>query len=152
MLRRGRAFTLVELMIVIAIIAILAAILIPNFLHARAESVSAACEGNEKQIATALEEYAVDNGGQYPGAGTIDVAMFGGPGNTYLGATPTDPADGLGYDLLEPGFGACLASEAYKIKDHNGHDTSTLAGLTGYAPGVSGVRYCQSSGLHASSD
>jgi len=152
MLRSGRAFTLIELMIVIAIIAILSAILIPNFLHARAESVSAACEGNEKQIATALEEYAVDNGGQYPGAGTIDVAMFGGPGNAYLGDTPTDPADGLEYALVEPGFGACLNSEAYKIRDNNDHDTTTLTGLNGYAPGVSGVRYCQSSGLHASTD
>ena len=65
---RSRGFTLIELMIVIAIIAILAAILIPNFIHARAESQTAACEGNEKQIATAMEEYAVDNNGQYTSA------------------------------------------------------------------------------------
>src|SRR5476651_2783706 len=63
--RLQKGFTLIELMIVIAIIAILAAILIPNFIHARAESQTAACEGNEKQIATAMEEYAVDNQGQY---------------------------------------------------------------------------------------
>jgi type IV pilus assembly protein PilA len=49
-----KGFTLIELMIVIAIIAILAAILIPNFLHARAESKTSACEGNLKQLATAL--------------------------------------------------------------------------------------------------
>ncbi|HKW45554.1 MAG TPA: type II secretion system protein [Candidatus Eremiobacteraceae bacterium] len=151
MLRR-RAFTLVELMIVIAIISTLAAILIPSFLHARSESVSAACEANERQIATALEEYAVDNGGQYPPAGTINAATFGGAGNSYLGAAPTDPADGLNYMLIEPGDGVCQSSEAFKIKDNNGHDSTTLIGLTGYATGISGVRYCQSSGLHASTD
>jgi hypothetical protein len=121
-------------------------------MHARSESVSAACEGNERQIATALEEFAVDNGGQYPAAGPIDVAMFGGPGNPYLGAVPTDPADELNYTLIEPGDGVCQASEAYKIKDNNGHDSTTLSGLDGYAPGITGVRYCQSSGLHASTD
>ncbi len=64
--RLQKGFTLIELMIVIAIIAILAAILIPNFLHARAQSQSASCQGNEKQLATALEEYAVDHNGTYP--------------------------------------------------------------------------------------
>ena len=149
---RARAFTLVELMIVIAVIMILAAILIPNVQHARSESVSAACEGNEKQIATALEEFAVDNDGQYPAAGQINVAMFGGAGNSYLGATPTDPADGSTYLLIVPGDGVCQSSEAFKIRDNNGHDSTTLSGLNGYAPGITGVRYCQSSGLHASTN
>src|ERR1700730_13516423 len=56
-----RGFTLIELMIVVAIIAILAGILIPNFVNARAQAQTAACESNLRSIATALELYYADN-------------------------------------------------------------------------------------------
>ena len=62
MLRTGeRGFTLIEMMIVVAIIAILVAILVPNFMRARAQAQTAACEANLKEIATALEEYETDH-------------------------------------------------------------------------------------------
>src|SRR5947199_7764040 len=64
-LRNERGFTLIELLIVVAIIAILAAILIPNFLRARAQSQFAASKGNLKNLATALESYFVDKA-SYP--------------------------------------------------------------------------------------
>ena len=92
----GRGFTLIELMVVVAIIAILAAILIPNFLHARSQSATAACEGNEKMIATGLEEYAVDHNGQYGASGVADTALLG---SLYLGVTPLDPANGSHYSV-----------------------------------------------------
>ncbi len=69
-LRSQRGFTLIELLIVVAIIAILAAILIPNFLRARAQSQVAATKGNLKNVATALESYFVDFA-QYPLTATI---------------------------------------------------------------------------------
>jgi len=65
-MRRERGFTLIELMIVIAIIAILAGILVPNFLKARAQGQLAACESNLRNTATALEEFATANDGRYP--------------------------------------------------------------------------------------
>lgn len=142
-----RAFTLIELMIVIAIIAILAAILIPNFLHARAEAQSSACEGNLKHIATALEEYAVDNYGSYPASGAVAPALFGGDGNPYMTQTPSDPAGGS-YTFDNPGAGIC-AGDQYRIRDGDNHDTTTLTSLPNYNGVTTGIRWCPSSGLRA---
>ena len=52
-----KGFTLVEIMIVVAIIAILAAVAIPNFVKYRRNSQASACVSNLKQIQTALEQY-----------------------------------------------------------------------------------------------
>ena len=63
---KKKGFTLIELMIVIAIIAILAAILVPNFLRARAQGQFTQCQANCKNIGTALEMYSTDSAGHYP--------------------------------------------------------------------------------------
>jgi general secretion pathway protein G len=145
----ARGFTLIELLVVIAIIATLAAILIPNFLHARSQSQAAACEGNLKHIATALEMYATDHHGSYPAAnGPVNAALFGGAGNPYMTTAPTDPAGGS-YRYITPGNGVCLASDAYKIIDGDRHETDVLASLPDYNGATTGIRYCQSSGIHA---
>lgn len=88
-----RGFTLIELMIVVAIIAILAGILIPNFVNARSQAQTAACESNMRSIATALELYYADNQ-VYPTAAAAAVvpALFTANGVAYLNNTPKDPA------------------------------------------------------------
>jgi|GEM_PF-758871 len=57
---REKGFTLVEIMIVVAIIAILSAIAIPNFMAARSKSRANACKANLKQIDSAVEQWAMD--------------------------------------------------------------------------------------------
>jgi len=59
---RKAGFTLVEIMIVVAIIGLLAAIAIPNFIRARATSQANACINNLRQIDAAINEWALENG------------------------------------------------------------------------------------------
>jgi prepilin-type N-terminal cleavage/methylation domain-containing protein len=59
---RKAGFTLVEIMIVVAIIGLLAAIAIPNFIKARATSQANACINNLRQIDAAINEWALEQG------------------------------------------------------------------------------------------
>ena len=59
---RKAGFTLVEIMIVVAIIGLFAAIAIPNFIKARATSQQNACINNLRQIDGAINEWALETG------------------------------------------------------------------------------------------
>lgn len=67
----NRAFTLIELLTVIAIIGILAAIIIPTVGRVRESAKDATCKSNLRQIATALNIYATDHG-RFPASRQAD--------------------------------------------------------------------------------
>lgn len=82
-----KGFTLVEIMIVVAIIAILAAVAIPNFVKYRKTSQANACVSNLKQIQSAIEQAKM--------AGVSSPSMSDLVGSDkYIKATPVCPAKG----------------------------------------------------------
>jgi type II secretion system protein G len=158
-----RGFTLIELMIVVAIIAILAGILIPNFVNARAQAQTAACESNLRSIATALELYYADNQ-VYPAASGSAVVptLMTANGVTYLNTTPKDPAGQSGsatYSLTTVQAGGGNPA-GYTILCPGVHVGSTLAklALAGTTNGstcgtnctASKIQYVAGEGLEAS--
>jgi len=132
-------------MIVVAIIAILVSILVPNFIRARAQAQTAACEANLKEIATALELYETDNE-KYPASGTVNSS------NTdlqpYLKQTPVDPAAGPSayYAFTVTGGGASTAT--YTIVCHGVHDPGTLQNITPNTT-LTHIQYTSTAGFSA---
>lgn len=84
-----KGFTLVEIMIVVAIIAVIAGIAIPSFLNAGAKARKNGCIANLSQINAAKEQYAMDYSLQN-GASVTDPQI-----NGYLGSiVPACPGAG----------------------------------------------------------
>src|SRR5690349_12423218 len=89
---RNAGFTLVEIMIVVAIIGLLATIAIPNFVRARLKAQQSACINNLRQIDGAKQTWALEN---KAGASALPVLANIQPylGRGSAGTAPTCPAD-----------------------------------------------------------
>ena len=77
---RGRGFTLVELMVVVALIGILASVAVPRFADMIRKANEGATRGKLGSIRSGLQLYSVDNEGNFP----ADLSPLTSPGSQYL--------------------------------------------------------------------
>lgn len=93
MFRKVKGFTLVEIMIVVAIIGIIIAIAVPGFIRARSQSRMRSCQENLTKIDGAKEQYALErNVGPGTAVSMTDLVEAGGTG--YIKTTPLEPSGG----------------------------------------------------------
>ena len=91
-LSRKSGFTLVEIMIVVAIIGLLAAIAIPNFVRARTSAQTNACINNLRQIDGAKQQWALENKAAATATPALtDIQPYMGRGTN--GSAPLCPSD-----------------------------------------------------------
>ncbi len=127
----ARGFTLIELLIVVVIIAILAAILVPNFLRVRAQAQIAGTDANEKNLGVALESYFVDTG-VYPNS--LSQLVLG----NYIRAVPNDPCTNGVY-----GYAAGTSNMSYALWTPGWTNTqcASVANGVSYTPSVGLVQF-----------
>ena len=104
--RRG-GFTLVEIMIVVAIIALLATIAIPNFMRARMRSQATACKEDLRMIDAAIDQWAMEKNAKNGAAVTVvDLAAYVKDGTTmYTNLKAGNPLDTIGSTIVVPAVG-----------------------------------------------
>ncbi len=130
---KSTGFTLLEIMVVVAIIAIIVGIIAPNFGYARSKAQVAATEAVIKAIATAVEMYYSDYK-VFPGTTgwqSVSPAMFGGAGNKYFNDSPILP--GNPYSVSYSYCGNCAAggdTGPYYIASAGPFDPAVLQNFT----------------------
>jgi prepilin-type N-terminal cleavage/methylation domain-containing protein len=97
---KNKGFTLLELMIVIAIISILAVVMIPNFVNARNAAKLTSCKTILRNISTVVEMYSQDNEGKYPASNFI-ITLTGNPLSGYIDKVYICPVAKANYEYKQ---------------------------------------------------
>jgi prepilin-type processing-associated H-X9-DG protein/prepilin-type N-terminal cleavage/methylation domain-containing protein len=140
MKRREVGFTLVELLIVLAVIGVLAALLLPVFSRAREKSRQASCQANQKQILLSVNMYVQDYDGFFPrnyyhnAAGQIVTwyeALLPYTKSQQMFQCPTDNGTSIGGDWAPtPKFRSSYAA-SYDLLRGEGSESAASAPLSG---------------------
>jgi prepilin-type N-terminal cleavage/methylation domain-containing protein len=109
----ARAFTLVELLVVIGIIALLISILLPTMSKARRSANDVKCRSNLKQIALASRMYANDNDDHYPDGYTIGGSRFRVAPGTKNAADPNAEVEIFGLHSIFRQAGYLKSNEVW---------------------------------------
>jgi prepilin-type N-terminal cleavage/methylation domain-containing protein len=134
MRNKQKGFSLIELLIVVAIILIIAAIAIPNLLRSKMAANEASAVGSLRTLNTACVTYSTTYGG-YPAT----LVTMGGEGTSAL---PTSTSSELIDNVLQTGIKTGYTfSFSAGTADSAGHVDNYLINAAPITPGVTGIRY-----------
>jgi type IV pilus assembly protein PilA len=142
-MRREAGFTLVELMIVVAVIGTLAAIAIPNFLSMQGRAKEAGVKANMHTFQISAEDYGVQSGGFYPSDASVIVPLMPGGNGGFKNSFTSSTGNGVAWEdrgtydapaSAIPGITSYSDSNnfTYNVKGHGKTNPITFVLSAGY--------------------